>query len=1788
MRISALNTSTAIVRQKDAANSLDNLDSTGKLYKATLEKIARKGGALQDDPVSEAFIYARSGIQKGKAIASSSVVLENADGSRFSIDTTSKTVNLVAKGKDIDLYVFTPKTADNGTPSAVKYSFDNNGVMKAANAVTDLTAEELSNAEVTTKRDLDNNNVVGAKLDKTLSSSGANSGKRTATGTASDAIFKVNVMDQDLFVVGSSNIEKLKNINAKVSGTTLKNADGSAPWSPIESFPDTEFTSFRAVNTKANDVSWTVYATADTGEVTRFQFDDEFKLKENEDSPYVLSNSDVVKAEVSSKRDLNADGIFGAKITAATDAAAGLYKAEVLGTTVYLSKTGATATDKTGGKPVSTEGSLLKSDGKAWDGPGASYQIASMVKTGVADADRTVYAYKFDNNVADKDTLVKFNFTSTGADKNFKLDADSVVGISVTADEFANAEKTAKRDLNKDGVFGVEIDTTPIDSEGGLYKGSILGKDFYIAGSGLRTGSSGSLALNLSGSLLNADDSAWKPGTGYTVASVVPVKNGANIVGYDAYATKVDKKDILKYSFEKIGNSTNWTVKPETKLGVKVTEKDLAIAEFDSTRDLNKDGDFGLSAELTVLDATGGLYKGKVLGSDYVLVGTNPSSNANGAIDLSTALLKADGSAWEQSDPTSTLRIFKELDDSYSVYETTDQGLAAATYTKYTFSDEYIQTGNAENLTAEEFAAAEKSAETDFNNDNKFGVNITDALDSRAGLYMGSLDAKEDVFFIGEPNLTPGSKVAAEALDFSSALKTSTGYWTPDTDFDITAGLETDGGDTFTVFAVNDTDNAIKKYVFDLTDNKNTLMGEESGDMKLSDLVAIETDAANKRDLNGDGLIGIKVTTTLDAIDGLFSVTAGEQTILSLGGANAARPTDLSKALLNADGSFWSATGVDRYTLIKDGNINKVYAEKSGDFTEYTFDANNKLDATKTRSTDDALDATGTATLSAIKLADIEIEGERDINGDNVLGAKITKTLVSDTLYEAKIGSETFTVMNTGSNGKTTGLVNAALLEADGSTKWEIDAGFEIKAAVVTAGASTEVYALNANNDGKRYTFASNGTLLKTDDVTAEQITKAGDVGSLIANEVDSDGGLFKATVLGADFYVVGANGAPTDLSQALLLDNTGSADAWNPNSGTAGTGFKIGGLVSNADSYDVYVYNTDAQGVVKDVFKSSWDANFSYQGTKRADPAALVAVETAEKRDLNKDGAFGFRVAKATGTDAAYQGVSIGKVGGSDATYILASKDIKPGTSIAPLGLDNALLNSAGNAAWKPDTGFKITGVSDSAVAGNRYVYAVKDGAAGKLDEFKRYEFVKATGKSLDAGVSVSALEIAELEINVAADDTDDQDLSGDGKIGAVSISDYRVLEGGNPTGRSTGLLKASLNDSEFFVVNTMPANGGKLDLSKALLKKDGADIVAWDKPANFDIKGIFENANDELEVYGTGADSKIKSIKFSKQVDANGNETGAYIQMNPIVGSTLPNDMNGFQVAQAEYDSEIDLNYDGTRGFKAANSPSVFESPTLAASQEFAYGEASVGGSTIYFVTTDFAAAKTNADGSAVKAGALKFDDGKENVYWNPNSAPDGTTYTVKSIVGKAADELEVWAESDDGTDKGLIKFSFANDGTDWVLDSSSYVDVDPLTLEQVIAEEAGGGLTPVDSAYTPTGDYVGRDLNGDGAIGLKLESAGTNSMSLSNVYKTSIGDEDYYLVGTNLSSGTEANPLKLDEGMVLMNGAAAWEADGDVTGWTSLNAQEAADNLATHKLTDDSGTVYFNYDGTTFSKV
>lgn len=1463
MLISSVNTSTYKYTPSVAPVVVD---AKSKLYTST---IPTQGATATD----KTFIYAPKGLAVGKAADAKSVVLENADGQFFTLDLgANDKVNLVAKGANIDLYVYKPSDSDNPISSTTKYTFDKKGAMQSTGGVS-LSAIELSAAEVTTKRDLDGNDKIGVALDKTTK---ASDGKSLA---ATGSVFKVNVMGQDLFVLGAG-LDKAKKID--LADKVLRDQDGNA-WKP-----EGDFTSFRAVLTTSLGVTTSeVFATDADGAVTQFKFGANKRLMADTLDPAttgtkLLSTTELIAKETSAKRDLNVDGIFGAKITATLDAVGGIYKAEVGGASVYIHKGNAVSTDTTGGKPVNLDGLMVGLDGQAW------------APTSPA-------------------TPAKMSMVAEG------------------------------------GGFSVYVKTTGTD-------------------------------------------------------------------------------------------------------------------EFE----------------------------------------------------------------------------------------------------KYSFNADFKQQGNAVKLTAEAMIAAEKTAKRDLSGDGKYGASIVSALDSRGGLYKGAIGIDTNVSFVGAANMTPGSKLANAALDAEAALKSDNGYWKVDDGYTIKAGFATVADDIYTVIAAKTGDASdVKKYVFD-TANGNLLKSDDSGAISLVDLSDLENTQA--RDLNGDSIAGVQVARAVpDQLGGLYTASTSGQDFLVYNDTSAADITDLSQALLNKDGTAWSSTA-DRLVISPQGANGadgyKVYGYNSTDktTTEYGFDTNFKLDSFKTRE------------LTTVETADAEKAAERDLNGDSTIGARVTKTISSaHGLYEAKIGADTFTVVNSALSGNTTQLNGSAsqgraLLKADG-TAWTKSASFNVTSLVIQA-TSFEVYSVDGT-DAERATFGLDGVLQKTDSLKADQIAISTAVEMSSGSYADKTGGLYKASMLGAEIYAVGTAGgatAPTDLSQALMV---GNGEAWKPDSG-----FSVGGMVTNANGgYDVYTYKKDVSGEVTDVNKSSWDADLNYLGTATADVAALVDVEVTEGRDLNKDGAYGFKVSTPTpgAAEVDYKGVSTAKmsVNGTSVTYLLAGTDLKPGTASAGggLGLDKVLLNAGGSAPWVIDSGYKVTAVDESGA--DRLVYAVKNGTGTNPDEVLKYTFDKTNGKVAGAGVAMTAIALAKLEKDDAVD------LNNDGSIAAMSVSE---LKDADNAARSTGLLSATIGNQTYKVLNTMPLNGGKLDLGGALLDSDG--VTAWDAPTGFVIKGTYQppavnGIDSPVEVYGLDG-TDIKQFKFSKAVDVNGNQNGAYTLMQsdirPLGTPTYgANAIRGSQMAETEFAAEADINGDGYTGYVPGASPAVFES---AATDAWAMGTASVGTDAVYVVSAGYdkltsatSASAAGADGSLIKNAALKVDNSGTMSYWKPD-----TGFTVKSIDKVSATEVNLWAKATDvaAGDNDYVKYNFAKTGDDWVLGSATGMladSSDAITSKALIDEE-----------FTAK-----QDLNGDGAVGLTLtEVSGSGTIS---VYKAEIDDQSFYVAGTNLASGTESHPVDL--GSMLTDGVdangdpAAYVPSGALTEFAVATAAEidAGSGTEAYKLTDGGNDVFFD---------
>lgn len=1455
--------------------------------------------------------------------------------------------------------------------------------------------------------------------------------------------------------------------------------------------------------------------------------------------------------EAAAMRDLDGNGGIGAsldKTSGVLDTQGGLLRVTSMGEELFVVGAGL---DKSKSIDAS-KATLLNADGTAW-GPEGDFESFSAVSTTSKAAGTTWAVYATDA----KGDVTRFNF-----DKDRKIvDDDTQV---LTVNDLAAAEKQTLRDLNKDNVFGVNI-TGTVDSKTGLFKGKVLGQDFYLVGNALKSGTA-KAPTDLSGSLLDSEGNAWGLPKDYAVSAMVKNEDKTySVYAYQDDGQNSDKTKVLRFDFAADGDTKNLKVTTESAEGIEVDATAMAAAEKLAKRDLNTDSVFGVKVDSTV-DAVGGLYAASALGGNFLLVGKALTSSASKPLDLSSALKTNDGEAWRPDGVTSLAGNARVVslgaDKGYEVYVKEDVG----TYAKYTFDKDYTATGDRTELSNEDLAAAEKTYKRDLNGDSAYGVKVSGLVDAKSGLYKGEFEDQKNIYLVsGTQKLTVGSKVAASGVDLSLALKVDDAYWNADEGYSVTAGfkaLDADGKETgeFVLIATSTTNaNDVRQYTFNAS---NLLVDEagKTGDMSLFDLAAAEK--AQRRDLNGDKITGAKATT-LDKIGGLHTVTLGAgdnvQTFLTVA-TKAADVKDLSSALVDAEGNAWKLGDGEKVGALvaekaADGKVAgySLYTSKTvggaQQITRYSFGTDYKYDDSK----DD-----NAKVLSLAEIADAEAASFRDINGDKSVGAKVTAVLdKTGGLYQATMNDGTADTVVTfvfapepgKSPGKATSLSDKMLLAANESTPWKVDDGFDIKGVI---GNSTDGYSVYASKSGtpeevRRYVFDKDRVFTESEVLTADQLVAAektagrdfnGDkaVGLNIAEAVDRKGSLYNANVLGQDYLVVGTTpgtalktgktaASAIDLSRALLAPD---GSAWKPENGA------IAGVVTNKDGgYDVYTYEKDDKNAVSAVKVHNWSDKLEYLGSSDADHVALVEVEKTAKRDLSGDGIVGFR--KLDTLTEGYAGVTEAKVAGN-ITFLLAGSKLKNGTPTNPLSMKDALLNEDGSGPWVADAGFNIKAVDDNdtaLTAGKRYVYALND----TTKEVRRYEFDKTNGKVSGAGVTVSAVDLAAKELSRK------RDFDGDGQTAVTTT--VSALKDGD---RQTGLLTANMLGQDFLVINKMPLAGRSINLTAALLDADGK---AWANDAAFAIKGVYETQDGDgkyiAEVYGVNNDDKtIQRYTFAKQ------DNGTY-----MLSAADPETVTGVGIATREAEAKKDLNGDASIGFKVSSG-----APQATQSNGWSVGTAAVDtpedaadgidSPTIYIVGKNLSQMGAVASNLANNAALLEGDGS----YWKP---ADGAS--VVSLV-QNEDGVSIYTSSTD-TDgvTSYVKHAFAQTDGQWSLSAST-----DLSSAKLIEEEAA----------------TKRDLNNDTAVGLKVDSR----FNVSGMSKAVIDDQTYYFAG-NVYSGTGIRPLDLSNTKLLQaddstaEAVKAWSTTESITSWEVLGSTlpEGAPDGAQYLAKWDGGSQYFD---------
>jgi len=1530
--------------------------------------------------------------------------------------------------------------------------------------------------------------------------------------------------------------------------------------------------------------------------------------------PEVLDAKKISAEEARTLRDIDNNGGIGAFLDSQTgtiDQSGGLYNVDVAGESVYV---WGSALDKAKYIDVGTS-ALLNADGTFWS-PDAETTNLKIVRTVNAQKQATYNVY-----MTDGDEVTRYTF---GDDR--KLKAGELGTKVLSATELASDESASKRDLNADSIFGVEI-TVEQDKKAGLYKGELLGQEFYLVGASLKVGPGSAAAPTAAtGALTGEDGNPWEMTEGYAIGGAIVSNNTLTLYTYN----EEDKNDVTAYTFNKSG--ADWAISDAA--GTQVDAITLAAVEKANKRDLNTDEVFGIAVDGAV-DKTGGLYQVTALGHQFLAVGRNVISSSSKPFDLSTALLDQDGNAWSPDDIAQAIpgqndannvsivaRVQNGETKGYDVYVREDGG----SFAKYTFGNDgqnlyTLQVdedgvGRLE-LSQEELATAEKTTMRDLNGDRKFGLVFgNDAVvDKKGNLYKASFGNDIDTVYVVQS--TPpaiGSALAARAVDFTNALHNSQGtdYWNlDDPETYAVSSAYVDSDNVYHVFAISNDDNsAIQHYKFEQSDGQWLVQVDSETSLEYTEpsITAFSQieDEVN-RDLNGDNAVGVKITSTADKLGGLHVGTAFGKDFLVYG-ATAPQASNLTSALTNGDGTAWGtdedgAFNTDVYDVATDKlsfkkRSNDLYelfvARTSGDettVTKYQFDGDFKL-------IED--DHTG-ETLSGIALAAAEKDTSRDLNNDKVIGAKFVSTLdKTGGLHTASIGGETFFVYSALKPEKGMALANKAFLGDDGEAAWTIDTDNNTILGVQKRSGTDGYYIYTADasdaNVITRHAFNDDRVFTESEEIDAQTLASdektfgrdfSGDkaVGAKITEPTDKVGGLYKAEVMGQTFYVASSSAIKTGTSAANAVDLSnalfdGEGAAWSPGSDS------IAGMTTDEDgNYLVFTY-TKSGGVVDGVTKHKWNADLEYQESTDADPLELIDLEVESKRDFSGDGFVGFRVL-STVSEAGYKGVTEAKVVG-DQSYWVVGTAVKQGSKTSPLGFSKALLNEDGTGAWKPE-GYFIKAIVD-VDADTRQVYVTNytgsDAPAdGGPKHILRYTFDSNTGRvSGDEPEDISGAELSKIEVDLK------KDLDDDGYKGAHFVEKHAT---------ASDLLKVTSIGSDYLVVKSAPRNGQLINLENALVVDD--EGTAWAADDGVTLRGTYVNeASGYTEVYGTWDDDNsdagitagdVKRYVFeavSLTVDS-GNTSVLKLVTDDNAYSS--DQLLASQVALREVAAKKDFDGDSKIGYQAT--ASTYNGSVIKQANGLTFGTAAmnVPGSTdapIFVVGKNLDQMGLTAKSAFANNAALLLEaysgtgdpgEGEEAADIQPKYFEKDPGVEILSIFqsADAPNTLVLYGKQTDenGNPQGVdepskyyIKYTFGRDN-----------EASPWILSAVDSSHNGQELSPEELVALEKSTK--RDFNGDSAIGLKIDStfnSDAGSMTVTGeakkVFRAQVDELSFYLIGNGLLTGTVIKPLGLPSGVGLLK-------DADEKAWTPGDGKEIA---SFKKLTAAEATAAANDEGVT----
>jgi hypothetical protein len=1112
--------------------SVETLDKLGKLYKTAIPQ--------SDDRTTEALVYSTATIVENKLKPITAVYLKNNDAtsdedkSYFSIDRIGKNINLVASASTLNLYVYSPPVTGEVSGSVDKYQFNAvTGVQSAAVTLTnpiDIAAEELIS-----NRDLDGNAGIGGLL--------------PATNSTLDKIgnlFKVKVAGQDMLIVGAAVSAKSKSID--IATNVLKTSEGLA-W-----MPDVAYDSYSAVKSNSG---WEIFAVKNgigsnqATTVTQYSFDNNRQLVVNNYSDSkALDAFELAEFEKTFGRNLNNDSFMGVAITAPIDAAGGLYKANILNEDFYVVDTTTTGKGLKSGTTAATaldlSGTLMADDGlAAWKEP-TGFTLSAMVK-GAGGSSLKVFLTKNAEPTGPK-TVLQFDFNLDIASGNFLVAPGNTDGIEIDPIALAEFEKSTKRDLNKDGDFGIKVGAN-LDKAGGLYMAEALGRTYLVAGKNLVSNAKNITDLS---SALTMDGAAWKP-DGMTDDQLTGKINIVISSTDSSSATVYVKEDdgFAKYEFTRTGTSP-WTTEGER---IALDSEEMAQIEKTTGRDLNSDNMYGAKI-VSLKNAPGGLYTASydTLGSDstkpiFIRSATKltvGASNAANSVDFRSAL-KTGGDFWSPPEDYTVTGAYQDPDTTVKKYHVIvvnnkTGSLDTSDFKRYSFSTDpdvastlnKLDESSTTELSAKELSVIESQLKRDLNDDKIIGARVLATVDKVGLLFKVEGASKE----------TNGSAVvtfAAKATPTSPLNNLSTSFvqengaaWQPADLEDVskftlinrTSGSGESGYDIYTK-SEKDNKTVFTKYSFD---TNYTLKSEKT--INLVDLANDETDAT--RDINGDGVIGAKVLNAIDKAAGLYRVSIENKFMMvSTSTANPpVKQTSLRNVLLGENSSpmqinanseilddVGDTTGFkvrSAFTDALDTTLFKVFATKTNsngtgdtaddfsDVKQITFKVNNTaIDYADYKRVETSV------VLDAKSLVDAEKLSGKDLNSDLAVGAKIgTAVDKRGGLYSTKVLGSTYYFYDSlnkksGTSTSTAIDLSQAFLD-DNSEPWKVETDFNIGGVVKNDSNGYDIYTYKYTSSPTSSQFEYEVNKHSWDDAFVYIGSKAVDAAALVSVEKDN------------------------------------------------------------------------------------------------------------------------------------------------------------------------------------------------------------------------------------------------------------------------------------------------------------------------------------------------------------------------------------------------------------------------------------------------------------------------------------------------------------------------------------------------------------------------------------------------------------------------------------------------------------------------------------------------------------